>query len=78
MSNLKVNDITAAKNMTSSFQKVSTDSPKKDLKTIETTEPELDEPLLRENKQRFVLFPIKYNDVSSFNSLLSSIVLTIH
>ncbi|KAH0602660.1 uncharacterized protein H6S33_008310 [Morchella sextelata] len=63
MSNLKVDDITAAKNMTSSFQKVSTDSPKKDLKTVETSEPELDEPLLRENKQRFVLFPIKYNDI---------------
>ncbi|KAI5840218.1 ribonucleotide reductase [Morchella snyderi] len=63
MSNLKVDDITAAKNMTSSFQKVSTDSPKKDLKTIETSESELDEPLLRENKQRFVLFPIKYNDI---------------
>jgi hypothetical protein len=76
MSNLKVDDITAAKNMTSSFQKVSTDSPKKDLKTVETSEPELDEPLLRENKQRFVLFPIKYNDVSFFNS--SAIVVTIH
>lgn len=71
MSNLRVDDITATKNLTSTFQKVKsgTDSPKKDLdlkKSVEAQEPEmLDEPILRENKNRFVLFPIKYNDVST-------------
>lgn len=67
MSNLKVDGITATKSLTSSFQKVksaSTDSPKKDIKLVGALEPELlDEPILRENKNRFVLFPIKYNDV---------------
>lgn len=70
MSNLRVDDITATKNLTSNFQKakLGTDSLKKDLdlkKSVEVKEPELlDEPILRENKNRFVLFPIKYNDVS--------------
>lgn len=71
MANLRVDDITATKNLASAFQKVKsgTDSPKKDLdlrKFVEAQEPEiLDEPILRENKNRFVLFPIKYNDVST-------------
>lgn len=70
MANLTVDDIAATKNLTSTFQKVKsgTDSLKKDLdlkKPVEAQEPELlDEPILRENKNRFVLFPIKYNDVS--------------
>lgn len=70
MANLRVDDIAATKNLTSTFQKVKTgtDSLKKDLdlkKPVEAQEPELlDEPILRENKNRFVLFPIKYNDVS--------------
>ncbi|KAL0639576.1 Ribonucleotide-diphosphate reductase (RNR), small subunit [Maublancomyces gigas] len=69
MSNLRVDDITATKNLTSTFHKVKsgTDSLKKDLdlkKSVEVKEPELlDEPILRENKNRFVLFPIKYNDI---------------
>lgn len=77
MSNLRVDDITATKNLTSTFHKVKsgTDSLKKDLdlkKSVEVKEPELlDEPILRENKNRFVLFPIKYNDVSPDHPVLS-------
>lgn len=58
---MKVGDVTSAKrNLTSSFE---------DLKTPVTEEkkqePELlDEPILTENKNRFVLFPIKYHEVS--------------
>jgi ribonucleoside-diphosphate reductase subunit M2 len=37
----------------------------KDLAVAKTVKPEqVDEPLLQENPQRFVLFPIKYHEVS--------------
>lgn len=37
---------------------------KKNLELAERKEQEADEPLLAENAQRFVLFPIKYHEVS--------------
>lgn len=37
---------------------------KKDEKAVVTTKaPEIDEPILQENPNRFVLFPIKYHEV---------------
>lgn len=81
MANLRVDDITATKNLASTFQKVKsgTDSPKKDLdlKKFVVQEPEiLDEPILRENKNRFVLFPIKYNDVSTGHLIYFATLIT--
>ena len=47
------------------------DDLKKEVATVSAVDPdaenEADEPLLVENKNRFVLFPIKYHEVSSIH-----------
>ncbi|TGZ83768.1 hypothetical protein EX30DRAFT_315412 [Ascodesmis nigricans] len=70
LANLKVDDVAAAKaNLSSKFQSAKTQTtPKKTedkLVKLPSTlqEEEQNEPLLEENKQRFVLFPIKYHDI---------------
>lgn len=60
MSNLQLDDIALAKqNLTAAFEA----SRKETKKVAPKEEEEVYEPLLTENKNRFVLFPIKYNDV---------------
>jgi len=66
--NLEVDDIKQAKaSLASKFEAVKTESKPEEKKLValpsSLQSEELDEPLLAENKQRFVLFPIKYHEI---------------
>jgi ribonucleoside-diphosphate reductase subunit M2 len=68
MSNLKMDDIDAAKAKLSFDSKPAAPAPVKEEKKLVDTPSslkpeEIHEPLLEENKQRFVLFPIKYHEI---------------
>ncbi|RPB05518.1 hypothetical protein L873DRAFT_1785693 [Choiromyces venosus 120613-1] len=71
LSNMTVDDVAVKKNLSSAFESVKSPAKggvKTDLelrKPVEevTESEEMDEPILTENKHRFVLFPIKYHEI---------------
>jgi hypothetical protein len=72
LSNVKMDDITVAKkNLNSSLESLKKPV---DAENLKPEPKEIDEPILTENKHRFVLFPIKYHEVSAIVSIRTIVV----